>query len=151
MLDKQIWKKKLFLFGRRSRSESVSQYSKSDIIHCLSKIFCRKFKIFHLYYLGVVHILRNQYFGDFYPPPPSVINRNQDPTPPPNYVIKAAPPPPPPPRRNQNQTSPPSLRPYQRHCMSERRPPLIPFATRARKRELCLQRYVSRMTRTENF
>ena len=41
---------------------------------------------------GVVHILRNQYFGNFYPPPPSVINRNQDPTPP-NYVIKAAPPP----------------------------------------------------------
>ena len=44
--------------------------------------------------LGVVHILRNQYFGNFYPPPPSVINRNQDPIPPP------------PPPRNQNQTSP---------------------------------------------
>ena len=27
----------------------------------------------------------------------------------------------------------------------------FPFATRARKREPCLQRYVSRMTRTENF
>ena len=29
--------------------------------------------------LGVVHILRNQFFGIFNPPP-SVINRNQDPT-----------------------------------------------------------------------
>ena len=27
----------------------------------------------------------------------------------------------------------------------------LPFAILARKRELCLQRYVSRMTRTENF
>ena len=27
----------------------------------------------------------------------------------------------------------------------------LPFATRARKRELCLQSYVSRITRTENF
>ena len=27
----------------------------------------------------------------------------------------------------------------------------LPLATRARKRELCLHRYVSRMTRTENF
>ena len=27
----------------------------------------------------------------------------------------------------------------------------FPFATRARKREPCLQRYISRMTRTENF
>ena len=27
----------------------------------------------------------------------------------------------------------------------------LPLATRARKRELCLYRYVSRMTRTENF
>ena len=27
----------------------------------------------------------------------------------------------------------------------------LPFAIRARKRELCLQRYVSRMTRTDNF
>ena len=26
--------------------------------------------------LGVVHILRNQYFGIFYTPPPSVIKRN---------------------------------------------------------------------------
>ena len=31
------------------------------------------------------------------------------------------------------------------------RKPGFPFATRARKREPCLQRYVSRMNRTENF
>ena len=48
-------------------------------------------------YYGVVHILRNQYFGNFYPPPPpsSTVIKTQPP--PPNYVIKAALPPSPPP------------------------------------------------------
>ena len=49
--------------------------------------------------LGVVHILRNQYFGNFYPPPPpppsSTVIKTRPP--PPNYVIKATPTPPPPP------------------------------------------------------
>ena len=83
-----------------------------------------------LEYLGVVHILRNQYFGNFYPPPPSVINRNQEPTPPP----------PPPPRnqnqtsptlRNENRTPPPSLSKTLSKALSEGRPPLCNSSSEA--------------------
>ena len=79
-----------------------------------------------------------------------------------NYVIKAAPPPPPviktkPPPHYVIKTKTPSLRPYQRHCMSELRRKASPACTLtplqlelgSGSSAFRVQRYVLRMTRTE--
>ena len=78
----------------------------------------------HFYYMGSFTYYVINILAIFTPPPPpsSTVIMNQPP--PPNYVIKACPPPPPP---------PPVIKGIL--CRKEG----LPFATRARKRELSIQ------------